>query len=153
MVIADQDARAALIREGIDATAAKVSAERGIAVNAVVPEKTFAEVVNLVEWPTVAAGSFDEEFLEVPREVLENAMESHQRYFPLEDAEETCCRCSSWRTTGTLRVPTRSSAATSASSAPGSPMPRSSTARTSATRSSPASPSSRASCSRSVWAR
>jgi glycyl-tRNA synthetase beta chain len=55
-------------------------------VTAVVPEKTFAEVVNLVEWPTVAAGSFDEEFLEVPREVLENAMESHQRYFPLEDA-------------------------------------------------------------------
>jgi len=87
-VIADQDARAALIREGIGATAAKVGVELGVDVTAVVPEKTFAEVVNLVEWPTVAAGSFDEEFLEVPREVLENAMESHQRYFPLQDAEK-----------------------------------------------------------------
>jgi glycyl-tRNA synthetase beta chain len=86
MVIADQDARAALIREGIEAAAGKVAAERDAEITAVVPEKTFAEVVNLVEWPTVAAGSFDEEFLEVPREVLENAMESHQRYFPLEDA-------------------------------------------------------------------
>ncbi len=87
LVIADQDARARLLREGIEAAAGKAAAERGIAVNAVVPEKTFAEVVNLVEWPTVAVGSFDEEFLAVPREVLENAMESHQRYFPLEDAD------------------------------------------------------------------
>ena len=86
MVIADQVERAALIREGIEAAAEKVGAEYGATVTAVVPEKTFAEVVNLVEWPTVAAGSFDEEFLEVPREVLENAMESHQRYFPLQDA-------------------------------------------------------------------
>jgi glycyl-tRNA synthetase beta chain len=36
---------------------------------------------------TVAIGRFDEEFLEVPREVLETAMESHQRYFPLEGAD------------------------------------------------------------------
>jgi glycyl-tRNA synthetase beta chain len=43
--------------------------------------------VNLVEWPTVAAGHFDEAFLAVPREVLEEAMESHQRYFPVEGAE------------------------------------------------------------------
>jgi glycyl-tRNA synthetase beta chain len=52
-----------------------------------VPEKTFAEVVNLVEYPTVAVGTFDEAFLEVPREILENAMESHQRYFPVETAD------------------------------------------------------------------
>ncbi len=87
MVIADQDTRARALREGIEAAAAQTAAERGVEVSAVVPEKTFAEVVNLVEWPTVTVGSFDEEFLEVPREVLENAMESHQRYFPLEDAE------------------------------------------------------------------
>ena len=52
-----------------------------------VPEKVFAEVVNLVEWPTVAVGRFDIDFLEVPREVLETAMESHQRYFPLQDSD------------------------------------------------------------------
>ncbi len=79
-VLVDQNARARVLRDSIDAAAA----ERGG--RAVVPEKTFAEVVNLVEWPTVAVGRFDEEFLEVPREILQHAMQSHQRYFPLEDA-------------------------------------------------------------------
>ena len=45
--------------------------------------------MNLVEWPTVAVGTFDEEFLAVPREMLENAMTSHQRYFPVERADGT----------------------------------------------------------------
>ncbi|PKQ20606.1 MAG: glycine--tRNA ligase subunit beta [Actinobacteria bacterium HGW-Actinobacteria-6] len=80
-VMANQDARASAIAAGIDAAAA----ERGG--RAVVPEKTFAEVVNLVEWPTVGVGHFDEAFLDVPREVLEEAMESHQRYFPIERAD------------------------------------------------------------------
>lgn len=77
-VVLDQEERARLIDEGIRAQAGQCSAV------AVVPEKTFAEVVNLVEWPTVAVGSFDPGFLRLPREVLETAMESHQRYFPLE---------------------------------------------------------------------
>ncbi|MCE5202833.1 MAG: glycine--tRNA ligase subunit beta, partial [Actinomycetia bacterium] len=80
-VIADPNERAAILRRDIEAAAA---ARGG---RAVVPEKTFAEVVNLVEWPTVASGRFDEGFLEVPREVLEEAMESHQRYFPVEGAD------------------------------------------------------------------
>ncbi len=78
MFIYDQEARASLVREGIEAVEAQHD------VRAVVPEKTFSEVVNLVEWPTVAVGHFDEEFLEVPREVIETAMTKHQRYFPLE---------------------------------------------------------------------
>ena len=41
------------------------------------------EVVYLVEWPTVLEGSFDERFLELPRRVVETAMQAHQRYFPL----------------------------------------------------------------------
>ncbi|MBI5231887.1 MAG: glycine--tRNA ligase subunit beta, partial [Coriobacteriales bacterium] len=80
-VIVDHHERARLIREGIEVEAGKLDAR------AVVPEKVFAEVVNLVEWPTVTVGTFDEDFLAVPREVLENAMESHQRYFPVETAE------------------------------------------------------------------
>lgn len=82
-VVADHQERARLAREGIDAAARDAG---GVAV---VPENTFAEVVNLVEWPTVASGAFDEAFLSVPREVLENAMESHQRYFPVEGADGT----------------------------------------------------------------
>jgi glycyl-tRNA synthetase beta chain len=80
-VVADHDERARILREGIDSAAKRLSAD------AVVPEKTFAEVVNLVEYPTVAVGTFDEAFLEVPREILENAMESHQRYFPVQGAD------------------------------------------------------------------
>lgn len=80
-VIASQQERALMLRGAIDAAAA------GAGGRAVVPEKTLAEVVNLVEWPTVAAGHFDEAFLAVPREVLEEAMESHQRYFPVEGAD------------------------------------------------------------------
>jgi glycyl-tRNA synthetase beta chain len=82
-VMVDGATRAEFLREGIDAAAESAGAR------AVVPEKVFAEVVNLVEYPTVAVGHFDDAFLRVPREVLETAMESHQRYFPLESAEGT----------------------------------------------------------------
>ena len=41
------------------------------------------EVVYLVERPTVLEGTFDEGFLELPPRVIETAMQSHQRYFPL----------------------------------------------------------------------
>jgi glycyl-tRNA synthetase beta chain len=41
------------------------------------------EVVHLVEWPLVLEGSFDERFLSLPERVVETAMQSHQRYFPL----------------------------------------------------------------------
>lgn len=81
LVIADHGERARLIREGISTAAEQLGA------TAVVVEKTFAEVVNLVEWPTVGVGTFDAEFLEVPREILENAMGSHQRYFPVQRAD------------------------------------------------------------------
>jgi len=41
------------------------------------------EVVQLVEWPVVLEGTFDERFLRLPPRVVETAMQSHQRYFPL----------------------------------------------------------------------
>jgi hypothetical protein len=68
----DQNVRAAMLREGIETVAA------GSGGRAVVPDATFAEVVNLVEWPTVAAGSFDREFLEVPRELLGYLVEERE---------------------------------------------------------------------------
>lgn len=43
------------------------------------------EVTNLVEYPTAFYGSFEEEFLDVPEEVLETSMIDHQRYFPVRD--------------------------------------------------------------------
>ncbi|MDZ7835882.1 MAG: glycine--tRNA ligase subunit beta [Alkalibacterium sp.] len=43
------------------------------------------EVTDLVEYPTVFYGSFDETFLKVPEIVLETAMADHQRYFPVRE--------------------------------------------------------------------
>ena len=42
------------------------------------------EVAFLTEHPSVLAGRFDAEFLELPREVVVTAMRSHQRYFAVE---------------------------------------------------------------------
>ncbi|GCF93499.1 glycine--tRNA ligase beta subunit [Enterococcus florum] len=39
------------------------------------------EVTNLVEYPTVFIGDFEERFLSVPEEVLVTSMKEHQRYF------------------------------------------------------------------------
>ncbi|HET6497489.1 MAG TPA: glycine--tRNA ligase subunit beta, partial [Coriobacteriia bacterium] len=78
LVLYDQRRRASVVREGIEAQAVSAGAR------ALAPANVFDEVVNLVEWPTVATGRFDAEFLEVPREVLVSAMQRHQRYFPLE---------------------------------------------------------------------
>jgi glycyl-tRNA synthetase beta chain len=47
------------------------------------PMSKLDEVVNLVEWPVVLEGRFDERFLRLPARVVETAMQSHQRYFPL----------------------------------------------------------------------
>ncbi|QJB44317.1 glycine--tRNA ligase subunit beta [Dolichospermum flos-aquae] len=42
-----------------------------------------AEVINLVEYPTAVIGQFEEEFLNLPKEVITEVMVSHQRYFPV----------------------------------------------------------------------
>jgi glycyl-tRNA synthetase beta chain len=49
------------------------------------PLRVLDEAVNLVEWPTVLEGRFDERFLRLPARVIETAMQAHQRYFPLEE--------------------------------------------------------------------
>lgn len=45
------------------------------------------EVVNLVEWPAGLCGSFSPEFLSIPDEVVKTAMQSHQRYFPVQNKD------------------------------------------------------------------
>tara|TARA_B100001123_G_scaffold355070_1_gene407910 strand:- start:669 stop:2321 length:1653 start_codon:yes stop_codon:yes gene_type:complete len=49
-------------------------------------ETLLEEVCGLVEWPNTIMGRIDEEFLEVPSEVLISAMRSHQKYFSLENS-------------------------------------------------------------------
>ena len=47
------------------------------------PLRKLREVIHLVEQPLVLEGGFDERFLSLPAAVIETAMQSHQRYFPL----------------------------------------------------------------------
>lgn len=46
------------------------------------------EVNNLVEYPTVFVGEFDEKYLSVPDEVLVTSMKEHQRYFDVRNDQD-----------------------------------------------------------------
>lgn len=50
-----------------------------------IDEGLLDEVIHLVEYPTVLYGSFEEEYLEIPQEVLVTSMREHQRYFPVQN--------------------------------------------------------------------
>ena len=50
-------------------------------------EDLLEEVNNLVEYPTVLYGQFEEEYLKLPEEVLITSMKEHQRYFPVKSAD------------------------------------------------------------------
>ncbi|WP_428909161.1 glycine--tRNA ligase subunit beta [Niallia sp. Krafla_26] len=52
-----------------------------------VDEDLLEEVNNLVEYPTALYGGFEEEFLELPEEVLITSMKEHQRYFPVKSKD------------------------------------------------------------------
>jgi len=49
--------------------------------------KVLDEVVNLVEFPQVMICNYPEKFLKLPKEISVTAMQSHQRYFPVEDID------------------------------------------------------------------
>ncbi|MDW7773101.1 MAG: glycine--tRNA ligase subunit beta [Desulfobulbaceae bacterium] len=49
----------------------------------VLDEELVATVTNLVEYPWGVCGTFDDKFLELPREVLVTSMREHQKYFPV----------------------------------------------------------------------
>lgn len=68
----DAAERERIIREGLDALGQWRD-----------PLGKLREVVHLVERPLVLEGVFDERFLQLPPRVVETAMQSHQRYFPL----------------------------------------------------------------------
>ena len=79
-VIPTQSEREQVIRDGV----ASIEKETGF--TAELPAKTLLEVVNLSEYPQPLVSEFDEEFLQVPEEIIVDAMLMHQRYFPLYDA-------------------------------------------------------------------
>jgi glycyl-tRNA synthetase beta chain len=74
-VMVDPGERKRAISEGLEKEA------QGVNGKVLIDEALLGEVTNLVEYPVVIRGSFEREFLELPREVVINAMREHQRYF------------------------------------------------------------------------
>ncbi|MEQ3724305.1 glycine--tRNA ligase subunit beta [Alcanivorax sp.] len=80
-VLADFDRRKAMIEEQ---TLAAGKQAGGVAQ---IDPDLLNEVTALVEWPEALMGSFDDDFLRVPQEALISAMEEHQKYFSVLDAD------------------------------------------------------------------
>ncbi len=74
-VIVDQDERERIIREG----AAAVAAEAGLTL--LEDEGLVVENAGLTEWPVPLIGRFDDDYLDVPREVIVLTMRTNQKYF------------------------------------------------------------------------
>lgn len=82
-VIANAEER----KEAILSQISKLEEEQGWTIP--VDEELLEEVTNLVEYPTALFGRFEEEFLELPEEVLITSMKEHQRYFPVKKKDGT----------------------------------------------------------------
>lgn len=80
-VVAGREERMREVRGGAERAAATLGGR------AILRPGVVEEVTDLVEAPAALAGRFEERFLEIPREVLITSMESHQRYFGVEDAD------------------------------------------------------------------
>ncbi len=81
-VVADFDRRRDMVRTGVDGAAEKAGGQ------VVEGESLYDEVAALVEWPVAVLGSFDEKFLELPRECVISTLTGHQRYFPVADEND-----------------------------------------------------------------
>ena len=78
-IVLAQETRSQDIWAAVTALAAEVNGEPPASASGAL----LAEVANLAESPTAIRGSFDEEFLELPPEVLQTVMVKHQRFFPI----------------------------------------------------------------------
>jgi glycyl-tRNA synthetase beta chain len=66
-------------REKILAQMKDIETTNGVEIE--LDKELLEEVVAITEYPTALIGSFDEEFLELPEEVIVTSMKEHQRYF------------------------------------------------------------------------
>jgi glycyl-tRNA synthetase beta chain len=84
-VILDRGEREQKIRRELEAHARRLGGRVSHFVAA--HSSLLQEVPDLVEYPTVVAGPFPAEFLQLPEEVLTTTMIHHQHYFPVVDDE------------------------------------------------------------------
>jgi glycyl-tRNA synthetase beta chain len=78
-VVLEADERSAIIFEGVKQAAFVHGLEM------IPDEGLLAEVCGLAEWPTVYVGTIQNEFMDVPAEILQTSMRTHQKYFSLRD--------------------------------------------------------------------
>lgn len=79
-VLVDFNERAELIRAQVEAKAKEINSQA----QAIISADLLNEVCALNEWPVALAGSFDQDFLRVPKEALVSSMKEHQKYFHVE---------------------------------------------------------------------
>ncbi|URA09602.1 glycine--tRNA ligase subunit beta [Thermospira aquatica] len=65
------------------------AASQTLGVQAVCDETLLDTLVSLTEYPEMAVGSFEEEFLKLPKEVLISEMIEHQKFIPLQKSDKT----------------------------------------------------------------
>lgn len=80
-VVLDREDRHAKIARELDAHARRLGGRVSSA--AASESRLLQEVPDLVEYPSVVAGTFAAEFLELPEEVLSTTMIHHQHFFPV----------------------------------------------------------------------
>jgi len=85
-ILLDFDERQTAILNQVESLAEEMGGS--IALPGKVDSELLAEVTNLVETPTALRGTFPEEYLELPDEVLISVMKKHQRYFPVYASSE-----------------------------------------------------------------
>jgi glycyl-tRNA synthetase beta chain len=78
-VVLEAEERAAIIFEGVKQAAFVHQLEM------IPDEGLLAEVSGLAEWPVVYIGTIQDEFMDVPAEILQTSMRTHQKYFSLRD--------------------------------------------------------------------
>ncbi|HKQ44778.1 MAG TPA: glycine--tRNA ligase subunit beta [Rhizomicrobium sp.] len=78
-VVLEAEERAAIILEGVKQAAFVHGLEM------IPDEGLLAEVSGLAEWPVVTIGTIQNEFMDVPAEILQTSMRTHQKYFSLRD--------------------------------------------------------------------
>ncbi len=79
-VVVDQQERRRIIADGLRTIIAAYDGDAALLED----EELLTEVVFLCEHPTPFLGSFGEEYLELPAQVVTTAMKSHQRYFSVQ---------------------------------------------------------------------
>jgi glycyl-tRNA synthetase beta chain len=78
-VILDAEDRKAIIFEGVKGAAFVHGLEM------IPDEGLLNEVAGLAEWPVILTGSIENQFMDVPAEILQTSMRTHQKYFSLRD--------------------------------------------------------------------